>query len=373
MATLDEPFATAVPGELVVDLEHLPLIERGLRDLGLETAYKVDQRNQTLGLALLTGFDGAEGFLDGVLYELRRRFSGRYGGWVPAMGKHRVAELISPAGPKPMFESLPERAEPGTIPAAVTTAAEVKVGVVDTPVYPHRSLPAALVTVCGVPSEPPPEDILRAGHGTFVTSVIRAAAPAAHIEVKGVLNKLGYTATGWDVAVAIADLAQRVDILNLSFGCFTEDGEAPLVIRRAIERVPTGVTVVAAAGNHGAVIGLVRRRTSHSPTFPAAERRVLAVGSSGNPDEAGNPAPSSFTPKLPWVDRTARGINVLGAFPSELEGGVYTGWVTWSGTSFATATVTGKLAAKLGAGGSVEDALAQLEHEGVHKFELPQD
>ncbi|MFI5587321.1 S8/S53 family peptidase [Amycolatopsis sp. NPDC051758] len=373
MATLDEPFATAVPGELVVDLEHLPLIERGLSALGLDTGYKVDQENRTLGLALLTGFDGTAGFLDGVLYELRRRFSGKYGGWFPAMGKHRVADLIRPAGPKPMSESLPEPAEPGTIPAAATTVADVKVGVIDTPVYPHRSLPAALVTVCGAPGGPPPEGVLRAGHGTFVTSVIRAAAPAAHIEAKGVLNRPDYTATGWEVAVAIADLAQRVDILNLSFGCFTEDGEAPLVIRRAIERVPAGVTVVAAAGNHGDVVGLVRGRTSRSPAFPAAQSWVLAVGSSGTPAEPGSPALSSFTPDLPWVDRTARGINVLGAFPSELEDGVYTGWATWSGTSFATATVTGKLAAKLGAGESVEDALAQLEHEGVHKFELPQD
>lgn len=371
MATLDEPFATAVPGELVVDLEHLPLIDRGLNDLGLD--YKVDQQNPTLGLALLTGFDGSEGFLDGVLYELRRRFSGRYGGWVPAMGKHRVAELISPSGPKPMFESLPEPAEAGTIPAAAGTVAEVKVGVVDTPVYPHRSLPAASVTVCGAPSGPPPEDMLRAAHGTFVTSVIRAAAPAARIEAKGVLNRPDYAATGWDVAVAIADLAQRVDILNLSFGCYTEDGRAPLVIRRAIERVPAGVTVVAAAGNHGAVLGLVRRRTAHSPSFPAAERRVLAVGSSGTPEAPDSSGLSAFTPVLPWIDRTACGINVLGAFPAELEDGVYTGWVTWSGSSFATATVTGKLAAKLAAGGSVEDALAQLENDGVHKFVPPPD
>lgn len=372
MATLDEPFATTVPGELVVDLEHLPLIERGLKNLGLGLGYKVDQRNPTLGLALLTGFDGTDGFLDGVLYELRRRFSGKYGGWFPAMGKHRFADLIRPAGPKPMSESLPEPAEAGTIPAAAGTVAEIKVGVVDTPVYPHRSLPAASVTVYEAPTGPPPEGVLRAGHGTFVTSVIRAAAPAARIEVKGVLNRPDYTATGWEVAVAIADLAQRVDILNLSFGCFTEDGEAPLVIRRAIERVPAGVTVVAAAGNHGDVVGLVRGRTSHSPAFPAAQPRVLAVGSSGTPLAPDSEGRSSFTPVLPWIDRTARGIDVLGAFPTELEDGVYTGWVTWSGSSFATATVTGKLAAKLAAGGSVEDALAQLEHDGVHKF-APQD
>lgn len=284
------------------------------------------------------------------------------------MGKHRVADLIRPAGPKPMSESLPEPAEARTIPAAAGTVAEVKVGVVDTPVYPHRSLPAALVTVCGAPTGPPPEGVLRAGHGTFVTSVIRAAAPAARIEAKGVLNRPDYTATGWEVAVAIAELAQRVDILNLSFGCFTEDGEAPLVIRRAIERVPAGVTVVAAAGNHGDVVGLVRGRTSHSPAFPAAQPRVLAVGSSGTPPAPGSPEPSSFTPALPWIDRTARGIDVVGAFPAEPEDGVYTGWVTWSGSSFATATVTGKLAAKLAVGETVEDALAQLENDGVHQF-----
>jgi hypothetical protein len=371
MATLDEPFATAVPGELVVDGEHLPLVERGLRDLGLEFGHQVKAEDKTLGLVLLTGFDGTEGFLDGVLYELRRRFSGRYGGWFPAMGRHRVADLIRPAGPKPMSEDLPVGATTGPVAAAAAGGAGVKIGVVDTPVHHHVALPAQQVTADQWRTGAP--DVPRGGHGTFVTSVIRAAAPAAHIEVKGVLNGPGSTATGWDVAVAIAELAQRVDVLNLSFACFTEDGEAPLVIRRAIERVPAGVTVVAAAGNQGDVVGLVRGRTSRSPSYPAAQPRVLAVGSSGDPLDPDGAVLSAFTPKLPWVDRTARGVDVLGAFPAELEDGVFTGWVTWSGTSFAAAAVTGKLAAKLAAGGSVADALAQLEHEGVRKFELPPD
>jgi subtilisin family serine protease len=256
----------------------------------------------------------------------------------------------------------------------VAGGAEVKVGVIDTPVHRHQSL-SRMVTADVWLTEPPPPDVLRGGHGTFVTSVIRAAAPAAHIEVKGVLNGPGNTATGWDVAVAIADLAQRVDLLNLSFACFTEDGEAPLVLRRAIERVPAGVTVVAAAGNQGDVIGMVRGRTSKSPSFSAAQPFVLAVGSSGTPEHPDSGAVSAFTPKLAWVDRTTRGIDVLGAFPSKPESGVFTGWVTWSGTSFSAARVTGLLAGKLGTPGvTVADALTQLENDGcVRKFVLPDD
>ncbi|MDX3187345.1 S8/S53 family peptidase [Streptomyces sp. MN03-5084-2B] len=379
MADSDELFRTTVPGELVADLEHLDLITKELKGLGIEPS--VAARDTTLGLALLTGFDPAEEVLSSVLQELRRRFAGRCGGWVPVLGTNRTADLIRPAGPKPMSEGEPGEAERITIPQAAAGAFPVRVGVVDTALYRHQSLPDSHVEADDRLGEPPP-GTLRAGHGTFVASVIRAAAPAAHLVVEGVLKEdAGYTASGWAVAVAIASLARRVDILNLSFGCFTADGEPPLVIRRAIERVPAEVLVVAAAGNHGDVTGLVRGRTSRSPSWPAALPRVLAVGSSGlvgqEPrlkDPAGAEL-SEFTPRLPWVDCTIRGVDIHGAYPSDFHDGEgYTGWKTWSGTSFAAAAVTGALAKRMGERGvSADEAVEQLEGAGViRKFVLPE-
>lgn len=368
MATQDEPFRTTVPGELVVDLEHLGLIETELAALGVD--HSVKETHELLGLALLSGFGESEAALDGVLHELRRRFSGRFGGWFPELGKQRVADLVRPAGPKPMSEGLPEPADPVVIPTPEAGGPTVRVGVVDTPVYHHESLPEEWVTAdewgTGVP------DVPRAGHGTFVTSLIRQGAPRAHVSVRGALKGRENTADAWDAAVAIVELG-RVDVLNLSFAAYTEDGDAPLVIRRAIERVPSGVLVVAAAGNHGDVIGLVRGRTSRSPSYPAALPRVVAVGSSGligstgSAVEPGSETLSEFTPKLPWVDRTTRGVAVTGAVPG--------GWATWSGTSFAAARVTGLVAGRMASAGlCAEDALAQLVADGeVREFSWEKD
>ncbi len=59
-------------------------------------------------------------------------------------------------------------------------------------------------------------------------------------------------ATSWEVATAIAKLAKtKPDIINLSLVCYTEDGEPPLVLATAIDRVSPETVIVAAAGNHG--------------------------------------------------------------------------------------------------------------------------
>jgi len=65
MADSDELFRTTVPGELVADLEHLDLITKELKDLGIEPS--VAARDTTLGLALLSGFDSAEEVYDQLL------------------------------------------------------------------------------------------------------------------------------------------------------------------------------------------------------------------------------------------------------------------------------------------------------------------
>ena len=82
------------------------------------------------------------------------------------------------------------------------------------------------------------------GHATFVTGCILSQAPEAMVQVRRVLGADG-TAESWDVAEEIVRFGRDLDILNLSFVCHTEDGEAPLVLAAAIERLDPYLVVVA--------------------------------------------------------------------------------------------------------------------------------
>jgi subtilisin family serine protease len=117
------------------------------------------------------------------------------------------------------------------------------------------------------------------------------------------------------------------------------------VLSRAVDRLNHSMVIVAAAGNHGNSADPLHRQ----PTWPAALPDVVAVGARDGDELA------SFSPKLPWVTCTAPGVRVEGAY---LEGLVQTphseateqdfsGYARWSGTSFATATTSGAIAAHI--------------------------
>jgi subtilisin family serine protease len=132
-----------------------------------------------------------------------------------------------------------------------------------------------------------------------------------------------------------------VDILNLSLGCRTADGRPPLLMARAAELLSQRMLLVAAAGNHHL------SPTPTAPTWPAALPDVIAVGAL---EADGSPA--DFSPRLPWLTCSALGRGVVGAYATGdvtmLDGSVdtfSTGYAEWSGTSFATATVSGVVAA----------------------------
>jgi len=183
------------------------------------------------------------------------------------------------------------------------------------------------------------------GHATFVTGMILSQAPSATVEVSRVLDDNG-SADSWTVAREIVRLGNSgVDILNLSLVCYTDDGEPPMALAAAVDRLDPGVVVVAAAGNHGNYKSEEERKT---PSWPAALDDVLAVGSTTNP-EAGEPELSAFTPDAPWIDVLAAGEDLVSTFPDEARGGAdretFGGWAKWSGTSFSAALVSGALAA----------------------------
>ncbi|MCW3843624.1 S8/S53 family peptidase [Micromonospora yasonensis] len=193
-------------------------------------------------------------------------------------------------------------------------------------------------------------DVLAAqgGHGTFVAGVVRQAAPGVRVDPEQALNATG-VGDEESVVAAMDRLAPEVSVVNLSLGGFTQDDQPSLPLANAVAALPTTSAVVAAAGNAG----------SSRPIWPAALARVIAV--SAVSWDAEGLVPAAYSGFGPWVDVCAVGERdstyVEGQLP--LPGRptrVFRGFAAWAGTSFATAHVSGRLAALMSAGGLSADA-----------------
>ena len=334
--------------------------------------------------------------LDELLAGLRRLFAADYAGYFPPLGKNRLVGRVhgvgkisyggdhDPApngkisyggggGPQPegkisyggggdplgkisyggdtepiaqLAESLAARAAgPGH---------GVRVGVLDTRLAPQPWLAGGWVARFSdlVPdgSVPPMPE----GHATFITGLVLGQAPGATVEVRGVLGEDG-TADSWRVAHEIVRFGRSgIDVLNLSFLCYSEDGQPPMVLTAAIDRVGPDVVVVAAAGNHGDLSSdpsdpadPATGNQNRKPAWPAALDGVIAVGVS-HPDGTR----AEFSPDAPWVDLQAEGVGLRSTYlmraqtsssdPTPVE---FNGFAEWSGTSFAAALVSGAIAA----------------------------
>lgn len=193
------------------------------------------------------------------------------------------------------------------------------------------------------------------GHGTFVTGLILNEAPTAKVIMCGVLDKGGdaQRTDGLDsrddakVAEAVSRLATYdVQVINLSFagGVFADEQGLPK-LRTVLDDLDAGIAVVAAAGNNA----------SDEMVWPAAFDRVIAVGAvdeSGSFDET--PPLAKFSNSGNWINAYANGVDLIGPFVNFHETGSdvygirepqhFTGWAQWSGTSFAAAFVSGRIA-----------------------------
>lgn len=195
---------------------------------------------------------------------------------------------------------------------------------------------------------------LGAGHGTFVAGLIAQVTHAARIVMIRAMDTDGI---GSEQIVADAiQTAGRIfnaegggrGILNLSLGFETVDNREPDVLHAAMADLPPEVLVVAAAGN-----------VPHGRRFwPAASTRALGVAALRDcPDLP----PARWSNRGPWVDFSARGENLVSLFVTgkETKGSGKSGdpfdpkpetfkgpnpFALWTGTSFATAQVTGSLA-----------------------------
>jgi membrane-anchored mycosin MYCP len=357
---------TAVQDELVVHLPHKDLVCGELGKMGIATDPKPDER---LGLALV-GL-GTQDDLDTVLHRLRNSFREAYGGWVPLMGKNRHLDGVFGL-PQPKTQStddLKMASAPQHIGEVRRMGHNVRVGVLDTKIFAHPDLVGRFVAdeddLFHEGSTPPYQT---EGHATFVASLVLAPARAATVDARAVLNFKG-TATTWATVQRMITFADSgIDILNLSLGCVTKDGRPPLLISRAIELLSARMLIVAAAGNHAQIEGMEK-----APTWPAALPDVVAVGARDLDDTI-----APFSPQLPWVNCTAPGRGVLGAYldttVKTLAGNskCFEGYATWSGTSFAAASVSGQIAARTKPGKVTAQEALQLTLDdpasGVEKY-----
>jgi membrane-anchored mycosin MYCP len=273
--------------------------------------------------------------LDYLLWALRVLFKSEYAGWTPTLGKNRFVRHVHG-----VWEVIHSK-----VPARTTgPGSGVRVGVLDTAFYPQPWLAggwtARFSDIVRHDVVPP----VAQGHATFVTGLILSQAPGASVEVRRLLDEKG-EADSWEAAEAIARFGQSgVDVLNLSFGSYTEDNEPPLILATAIDRLDPKVVVVAAAGNYHPV-GEGDEDLRNRPSWPAALDDVIAVGAV---TRNGDLAP--FSPDAPWVDVHAAGVDLTSTYldrAATRQHGVnrYEGWAKWQGTSFAAALVTGAVAA----------------------------
>lgn len=392
--------------QVVVATEHLRMVLGELGE-GLGTAVA---ENRRLGLTLVALANPHESLtrltgqvaddatvLDGVLRGLRTLFEARHAGWVPTMGKNRTLTGIQfkPYSNGGGFE----RPEPAAaIPLDAAAGAEVKVGLLDTRIVEHPAFDKRYTLAAdalAVPADPAHPRFWWEGHATFIAGLILRAAPTAHLDVRTALQRspgvdasVEWTMPLWDFAERLGGYQESgVQVLNLSLGVSTADGKPPLVLERAIARLTENMVVVAAAGNHGTdrLAAEVRDREQlpvrNAAMFPAALDGVVAVGAKdGDAAAEFNPKGADGQVVAPWIDVFESGVNVASTYlgdagPEQVlvpgdrqeppQSEVFTGWATWSGTSFAAGTVTGRIAALIAAGRTPAEAEATIREQAL--------
>ena len=260
--------------------------------------------------------------------------------------------------------------------AGLSTAADpsagkgVVVAIIDTGIAANASQlhPVVLSGVGATAENIDPLDTLApagldygAGHGTFVAGVVRQVAPAADVRLYRALDSDGI-GSEVDVACAMlrAALEDGANVINLSLGQQSFGDRPPIALTAAIEMLPPEVIVVAAAGNDG----------SSRPCWPAAFRRVVAVGARANSGDR-----ATYSNWGSWVDASTLGSGIISTFVQGKEvldtSGHNDDWsdddaplAIWSGTSFAAPQIAGLIAAGVATHGSPRAALNAILSTG---------
>lgn len=375
--------------ELLVALEHAPLVESVLRRAGAapERVEHSDQLlltrmqfNAGLGRRLatelprLTAEDNVGGSTaredadalaqeigpgpdtgaDALLSHLRAWFRRRYAGWEPTMGKNRLVAHVNVAGGTVSHGGGPDPSPSAPPPPRAGRAGEgVVVGILDTGLVAHPAFAGRRLAAADL-LERRESYPYAAGHATFVAGLVLERAPGATLRASECLGPDGQS-TSWQVAKDIVRLGrQGVDIINLSLVCYTADRRPPLALATAIDRLDPRVLVVACAGNHGDDALDISDEAHRQPSWPAALDDVVAVGSARRSplqDGPGHELDPFTPPDAPWIDILTQGNDVTSTyfFGATPEGEVFDGGARWGGTSFSAARLTGRVAAEASA------------------------
>jgi hypothetical protein len=222
------------------------------------------------------------------------------------------------------------------------------------------------------------------GHGTFISGIVRQAAPDARVLSIRIMHSDDVVYEG-DLLCALALLADRiaaaedgsmaemVDVLSLSLGYFDES-PADIAYSSGLWQViqvllDLGVAVVAAAGNYSTS----RRFYPAAFSLRSSPVPVISVGAL-NP----NGSKALFSDGGRWVRAWAPGAAVVSTYPDDVNGSLAPqvrthahpgglapgdgrpdgrealdpddfsgGFAAWSGTSFAAPLIAAHLAARL--------------------------
>lgn len=183
-----------------------------------------------------------------------------------------------------------------------------------------------------------------AGHGTFVSGVIRCVAPASTVVVERILGVAGFARESRLIQQIHDALARSPDIISMSAGGYTRKNVPPIAFQVLWEERLSqlgGIVLVAAAGN----------QSGTTPFWPAAFPWCVGVGSMTRDGQRR----SWFSNHGAWVDVYAPGEEIVNAYAQMkyktiVDGEVRdtsAGIVKWSGTSFSTPIVTGLIAARM--------------------------
>ena len=197
---------------------------------------------------------------------------------------------------------------------------------------------------------------LGAGHGTFVAGVIQQVAPRADIEIVKVLDSDGLAD---EVAIAEAILGAAragAQVVNLSLGTVTADGQPPLVLQSALRAaiaIQPEILFVCAAGNYADTRECWPGAFSGMDEFRGHVVSVAALRLEDSDGGAGRFVGAEWSTRGDWVSCSVPGQGVVSTYvegeetdqPAPLSRDTFgkTAWATWTGTSFAAPQITGAI------------------------------
>ncbi len=262
-------------------------------------------------------------------------------------------------------DDLPQPApDPSDIPGAGDAGTSMTVAVLDTgvavvPGTKDADVPYAVEFDALQDAEVPDEDLddhrdPAAGHGTHVAGIVARTAPGARIVARRLLRTPVAMAGELDSLAAIhAAVDKGANVVSCSFGGPALFDAVPLATDRALAALAPHAVVVASAGNSA----------TDRPCWPAASKRVVAVGAVGFDEKCGRWERADFSNYGAWVDCCAPGVDIASTFlrwKGAAPDPQFDGFATWSGTSFSAPHVSAAIAAHAGAKG-IEPAQAVYE------------